>query len=178
MTGMALHPELILHFSFKPLLYKLTVMTSHLVKPVGSVEAEWGICMDRKTGYHRAVKNLHHIWCNKTVFWRGGRSLWKGMRCLQRELFSCTFLFIASFGEYSEGVSLWHCVLCSAGGERAAEGSIIYWLNFTVINESFTSDIKKIICSLWRPWRSVNRFRLLPTVMAHVLTEVCSITTI
>lgn len=56
---------------------------------------------------------------------------------------------------YSAGVSLWHFVMCSAvergkkniNNQRAAEGSGIYWLNFTVINVSFTSDIKKMMCS-------------------------------
>ena len=62
--------------------------------------------------------------------------------------------------------------MCSAEGEKAAEGSRIYWLNFTVINGSFTSDIKKMICSLPRRRRSVNLFCVLPAVTALALNKV------
>lgn len=58
----------------------------------------------------------------------------KDVRCLQSGLRSRSFSFIAEFREYSDDVSWWHFVMCSAEGEKATEGNIIYWLNFTVIN--------------------------------------------
>lgn len=108
----------------------------------------------------------------KHDFWGGELPVKKSLRCLQCELCSRSLLFIAEIGEYSESVSWWHFAMCSAEGEKAAEGSRIYWLNFTVINGSFTSDIKKMICSAPRRWRSVNLFCVLPAVMAVVLNKV------
>lgn len=94
----------------------------------------------------------------------------RGIYSVSNALAHCCLL--QSLVEYSEGVSWWHFAMCSVEGEKAAEGSRIYWLNSTVINGSFTSDIKKMICSLLRWWRSVNPLCVLPAVMALVLNKV------
>lgn len=44
---------------------------------LGSVKEELGSHTDKKAGYRPAVKNLHHIYCSETLFWRGGSFLWK-----------------------------------------------------------------------------------------------------
>lgn len=82
-------------------------------------------------------------------------------------MFSLVLVY-CRYREYPESISLWHFAMCSAEGEKAAEASRIYWLNFTVINRSFTSDIKKMICFERRPWRSVN-VDSLPAAVTRVL---------
>lgn len=77
---------------------------------LGSVKEELG-SYRQKAGYHPAVKNLHHIWWYKTLFWR-----WVEASCEK------------AWGVYSVSYVLAHsCLLRSLGNILKAFHGDILW---------------------------------------------------